>query len=152
MEKILKGIVRLLGLASGLLGLLCLISCAAMLVILLHDSKDAVVVLLGIVGIISSGLFGAYFLCVAFVVWRQFSPAAVHHISAVVALVLFGVLINRLADPRPILPPSFEGSLGDFALFGSCIAVSFLVFRLFRFMLNRGLFPTQQVETHLHVN
>ncbi len=137
MEKILKGMMRLLGLAIGVVGLLFLISCVAMMVILLRDPKDAVVILLGIVGIISSGLFGAYFLCVAFVVWRQFSPAAVHHVSAVLALVLFGTLIDRLADPRPIPPPSFLGSLGDFAFFGSCIAVSYLVFRLCRFMLNR---------------
>jgi hypothetical protein len=152
MEKILKGIVRLLGLVSGLLGLLCLISCVAMAVILLRDQKDAVVILVGVVGIISSGLFGAYFLHVAFVVWREFSPAAVHHVSAVLGLILFGVLINRLAVPRPGPPPLFVGSLEDFALFGSCIAVSYLFFRLCRFMLNRVLFPTQQVEAHLHVN
>jgi hypothetical protein len=149
MEKILKGIVRLLGLVSGVVGLTFLISCVAMAVILLRDQKDAVVILLGVVGIVSSGLFGAYFLYVAFVVWRQFSPAAVHHVSAALGLILFGVLINRLVVPRPGPSASFVGSLEDFAFFGSCIAVSYLFFRLSRFMLNRSLFPTQQGEVHL---
>ena len=141
MKTLLKGFVRLVGTVSGIEGLCVMIVGVFTTVAFFQEPKHGFDVFLGIFECVAKELIGAYLTYVAFVVWRRFSPAAIHHVCAVLGFLLFALLLSFVSLPdNPPAPGMFVFYVLVFVGFG---AVSYLAFRLCRLLLQRTLFPTQ---------
>src|SRR5258708_2723708 len=136
MKIALKILVRIIGTVAGLFGLLFLIELAFMI----RSKLEWLVILLSLAWFVP---LGAYLLYVTYLVWRQFSPLAVQHVSFVLTLILFGSLIRYLLPTRQ--PPLELGSvllhLGRFAI---SILGAYLFYRACCFGALRVLFPPEK--------
>jgi len=136
MKGTLKFFVRAVGTIAGLIGLHFLVIGALML----RESPDWPVILLGVVWF---GLLGAYLLYVTYLVWRRFSPLAVQHVCFLLALLLFASLVRHLL-PEPSPSPAIDFSLRHLALFAGCIIGAYVFYRACCFALERGLFSAEK--------
>ena len=143
MKTALKIIIRLLGTVSGIFGAMIMVVNLIALNNRFFEQKD-VWILKGIIFSVGIELLGAYLLYVAFVVWRRFSPSAIHHISVFLGFLLFGKLnyfVDKMSTP---LTPSFPDWIDAGLVISASVVASYLAFRLCRFALMRVLFPTEK--------